>query len=138
MADPTEDVPADGPLRQGDGEFEFGALGPGVTGTAGIGAVVELTDQLDRTIQGMDAAIPVIADVHQPFAGRAAPIKDIELPEGELGIFRPGVRHSADLHAGVRNRSARHTAQELTPEIPALLALLRTVDRIRGTPSGTI
>ena len=33
MADPAEDVPADGPLGQSDGDFELGALGLGVPGT---------------------------------------------------------------------------------------------------------
>src|SRR3954451_3262860 len=128
MANPTENVPADGPLRQSDGEFEFGALGVGVTGAGGVGAMVELTDQLHRTIQGMDTAIPMIADVHHPSAERAVPVEDFEFPEGEIRLFRPGVRHSADLQVVVGNRSARHTAQELTPEIPAFLALLRTVE----------
>jgi hypothetical protein len=44
MADPTEDVPPDGPLRQRDRDFEFGALGLGMAGTGRVGAVVELTD----------------------------------------------------------------------------------------------
>ena len=129
MADPTEDVPPNGPLGPSDCDFEFGALGLGVTGTAGVGAVVELTDQLHRTIQGMNAAMTVIADVHHPSAERAVPVEDIEFPEGEIGILRPGVRHSAGLYTVVRKLSARHTAQELTPEIPAFLALLRTVEK---------
>src|SRR3712207_1234199 len=99
MTDPTEDVPADGPLGQRDGDFEFRTLRLGVTGTAGVGAVVELTDQLHRTGQGMDAAMPVVADIHPPPADRAVSVEDVEFPEGEIGIFRPGVRHAADLHA---------------------------------------
>src|SRR4028118_1383973 len=89
MADPTEDVPADGPLRQSDRDFEFGALGLGVTGTGGVGAVVELTDQLHRTVQGMDAAVPVVADVHPPPADRAVPAEDIQAPEAAGGTPRP-------------------------------------------------
>src|ERR671916_174963 len=112
MADPTEDVPADGPLGQSDRDFKLGALGLGMTGTGGVGAVVELTDQLHRTVQGMDAAIAVVADVHPPAADRAVTIEDVEFPEGEIGILRPGVRHATDLHTMVRGLSTRQTAQE--------------------------
>jgi hypothetical protein len=132
MADPTEDVPPDGPLGQGDRDFELGALGLGVTGTGGVGAVVELTDQLHRPLQGMDAAIAVVADVHHAPAGRAVTVQDIEFPEGEIGILRPGVRHSADLHAVVRSRSTRQTAQELAVETLVLPALLRTIEKKWG------
>src|SRR3954471_4533765 len=64
VTDPTEDIPADGPLGQGDGDLEFGALGPGVTGAAGVGTVVELADQLDRPLRGVDAPVSVVTDIH--------------------------------------------------------------------------
>ena len=66
MPDPAEDVPADRHLRLGDGDLELGALGLGVPRAGRIGAVVELADQLDGTVQGMDTARAVIADVHHP------------------------------------------------------------------------
>ena len=97
MADPAEDIPADGPVRQGDGGFEFRALGPGVPGAARIGAMVELADQLDRPFQGMNAAVSVVADVHHAATGRAGAVEDVEFPEGEVGILGPGVGHRADL-----------------------------------------
>ena len=97
MPDPAEDVPADRHLRQGDGDLEFGALGPGVSRAGPIGAVVELADQLHRPVQGMDAAIAVIADVHHPSTDRTVAIKDVELPEGEIRVRRPLVSYPARL-----------------------------------------
>src|SRR5512140_2527147 len=99
MADPTKDVPPNGPLGQRDSDFEFRAFRLGVTGAAGIGAVVELADQLHRTFQGVDATVSVITDMHHASADRAIAIEDIELPEGEIRILRPGVRHPANLQA---------------------------------------
>ena len=97
MPDPAEDIPTDGHLGQGDSDFEFGALGLGVSRTGRIGTVVELADQLHRTVQGMEAAIPVIADVHHPTTDRTVPVKDIEFPESEIGVRRPSVSHPVDL-----------------------------------------
>src|SRR4051794_34967208 len=97
MPDPAEDVPADRHLGQGDGDLEFGALGPGVPRTRPIGAVVELADQLHRTVQGVEATIPVIADVHPPSTGRTVAVEDVEFPESEIGIRRPMVSHPAEL-----------------------------------------
>jgi hypothetical protein len=63
MPDPAEDIPTDRHLGQSEGDLEFGTLGFGMPRTGPIGTVVELADQLHRTVQGVDAAIPVIADV---------------------------------------------------------------------------
>src|SRR5512135_2485141 len=103
MADPTQDVPPDGPLGQRDSDFEFRAFRLGVAGAAGSGAVVELADQLDRTFQGVDAAVPVITDIHHAPADRTSAIEDIEVPEGDIPILRPGVRHPANLQAVARS-----------------------------------
>ena len=97
MSDPAEDVPTDRHLGQSEGDFEFGALGLGVSRTGRIGTVVELADQLHRTVQGMEAAIAVIADVHHPSTGRTVAVKDVEFPEGEIRVRRPSVSHPADL-----------------------------------------
>src|ERR1035437_1199921 len=97
MSDPAEDVPADRHLGQSDGTFEFGALGLGVSWTGRIGTVVELADQLHRTVQGMEAAVPMIGDVHHPTTDRTVPVKDIEFPQSEIRIHRPSVSHPADL-----------------------------------------
>ena len=97
MSDPTEDVPSDRHLGQRQGDFEFGAPGPGVSRTGGIGTVVEFADQLDRTVQGVKAAIAVIADVHHPATDRTVAIKDVEFPESEIRVRRPLVSHLAQL-----------------------------------------
>jgi hypothetical protein len=59
--------------------------------------MVELADQLHRTVQGREAAIPVIADVHHPTTDRTVAVKDIEFPQGEIRVHRPSVSHPADL-----------------------------------------
>src|SRR3954468_15830362 len=105
MSDPTEDVPADRPVRWGEGDFEFRALGLGMTGTGGIGAVVELANQLHRAFEGMKAARSVVADVHHASTDRAIAVEDVELPESEIGIRRPLVRHATDLPAMMRSVS---------------------------------
>src|SRR5512135_3771343 len=53
MTDPTEDIPADSPLGECNGDLKLGALDPGVSGAVGIGAVVESAEQLDRPLKGM-------------------------------------------------------------------------------------
>jgi hypothetical protein len=97
MSDPAEDVPTDRHLRQSDGDLEFGTLGLDVSRTGRIGTVVELADQLHRTVQGMEAAISMIADVHHPSTGRTVPVKDVEFPQSEIGVQRPSISHPADL-----------------------------------------
>src|SRR3954469_9415047 len=86
MPDPTEDIPGDGPLGQREGDLGLGALGPGMSGAVAIGAVVEPAEQLDGPLEGMEAAIAMVTDVHHPSAGRAVAIGDVELPEGEVGV----------------------------------------------------
>src|ERR1044072_3545596 len=103
MTDPTEDVPPDGPPGQRARDSQFRALGLGMPRAAGLGAVVELADQLDRTLQGMDAAVPVVADIHPAATGRALPVQDIEFPESEVRILRPRVRHPPNLRGVVRS-----------------------------------
>src|SRR3954464_207442 len=97
MADPAEDVPTDRHLRQSDGDLEFGTLGLGVPRTGAIGTVAKLADQLDGTVQGMEAAIAVIADMHHPSTDRTVAVKDVEFPEGEIRVRRPLVSHPAEL-----------------------------------------
>ena len=82
---------------------EFGALGLGVAGAVTIGAMVELADQLHRPFESMEAAVAMVADVHQPPAARAGAVDDVEFPEGEIRIRRPSVGHPADLHILVRS-----------------------------------
>ena len=56
--------------------------------------MVELADQLHRPVQGMEAAVAVIADVHHPSTDRTVAIKDVEFPGREIRIGRPSVRHA--------------------------------------------
>src|SRR4029077_21217453 len=55
LTDPAEDIPADGPMRKGDHALLFGTLGLGMSGTVGVGAVVELADQLHGPVEGIEA-----------------------------------------------------------------------------------
>jgi hypothetical protein len=97
VPDPTEDVPCDAPSGQGDGRFDLGALGLGTPRAARVGAVVELTDEVDRAVEGEDMAMSMVADVHQVTADGAVPVEDIELQEGEIGVLGPVMGHGVDL-----------------------------------------
>src|SRR4051812_16014937 len=97
MSHPAEDVPTDRHLGQSEGDFELGALRPGLTRATGIGTGVELADHLDRSLQRMEAAIPVIADVHHASTDRTVTVEDVEFPQSEIGVRRPLVSHPADL-----------------------------------------
>src|SRR3954463_11615773 len=97
MPDPAEDVPADRHLGQSEGDFEFGALGLGVSRTGTIGTVIELAEELHRTVQGMETAIAMIADVHPPSTDRTVPVKAVEVPQRVIRVRRPLVRHPAEL-----------------------------------------
>ena len=63
MSKPAEDIPADGPMRQGELRFRQRAEGPVRAGTFGNGAMDQLADQRDRPIEGVDAMEAVIADL---------------------------------------------------------------------------
>ena len=65
--------------------------------------MVELADQFHRPFEGMNVAIPVIADIHPASTDRTVAIKDVEFPQREIRIRGPCVRHRADLHALVRS-----------------------------------
>ena len=68
-----------------------------MSGAVGVGAVVELADQLHGSVQGMEAAKAMIADIHRASTGRTVPVKDVEFQQGEIRISRPSVGQSADL-----------------------------------------
>src|SRR3954453_5513504 len=97
MADPAKDVPADRPLGWGDGGFDLGALGLGVSGTVGVGAVVELADHLHGAFERVQATIAVIADRHPPTAGRAVAVEDVKFKASEIGVRGPSIGHGTDL-----------------------------------------
>src|SRR4051812_30136331 len=97
MTDPAEDVPTDRRSGQSDRDLELGALGLGMTRAAGIRTVVELADQLHRSIQGMEVAIPVIADVHHASTDRTVTVKDVEFERSKIRVRRPLISHPANL-----------------------------------------
>jgi hypothetical protein len=107
MSDPTEDIPTDDHLGQSDGDLELGALGLEVAGAAGIGAVIEPAKQLDRSIEPMQATMPVVTDMHRAPTAGAIAVDDVEFPEGEIRLRGPRVGHPADLHVMVNPQRKR-------------------------------
>jgi hypothetical protein len=59
--------------------------------------MVELADQVDGTVEGEEVTMAVVADIHPMAAVGAVTIEDVQLPEGEVGIRGPDMRHGADL-----------------------------------------
>ena len=104
MTDPAEDIPADGPLGQGDGDFESrGSWSWRARGSRDRGSG-RACRAARRAPGGYGtAAIAVVTDVHHPPAGRAVPIEDVEFPEGEVGLLGPVVGHRADLPGALRS-----------------------------------
>ena len=97
MPDPAEDVPAEDPMRQGDGGLEFGSDHLVMSRAGRVGAMIELADQMDGPLEVEDAMVAMIADVYGASADRAGAVQDIEFPEGEVGGFRPAVGHGDHL-----------------------------------------
>ena len=58
-------------------------------GTAWIGTVVELADEMDRTVEGEEMTMAVVADVHPVTTVGAVAIEDVKLPESEVRIGLP-------------------------------------------------
>src|SRR5512135_1991782 len=96
MPDPAEDVPADAPTGQGDGRFDLRTLGLGVPWTTRVRAVVELADEFDGTVEAVEVARAMIADVHSVPAVGTGTIEDVKLPESEVGILWPEMGHDGD------------------------------------------
>src|SRR5512135_874365 len=103
MSDPTEDIPPDCHLGQGDGDLELRALGLEVARTGGIRAAIEPAKQLHRSIKSMEATMPVVTDVHHAPTAGAIAVDDVEFPRGEIRLHGPQVRHPADLHVVVKS-----------------------------------
>src|SRR4051794_24445442 len=96
MPDPAEGIPADAPAGQGDRRFQLWAFGRGVPGTARVGAVVELADEMDGAVEGEEVTMAMVADIHPAATVETVAVDDVKLPEGEVGILRPDVRHGVD------------------------------------------
>src|SRR3954447_3366597 len=74
-----------------------------MSGAGQIRAVVEPAEQLDGPLEGMEAAVAVVTDMHHPSADRAIAIQDVEFPEGEVGLLRPVVGHRGALLGAPRS-----------------------------------
>src|SRR5208337_2670836 len=62
-------------------------------------------------LECMNAAIPVIADIHSASTHRTVAINDVEFPVRKIRISGPLVRHRADLHALARSSSRKASAR---------------------------
>jgi hypothetical protein len=69
----------------------------------------------------------VVTDIHPASADGAVAVEDVEFPESEVGIRRPGVRHPENLYEAARSVDEA-VRQELTVRTDAFLALSRIVD----------
>src|SRR5204863_9807779 len=107
MAGPTEEAPDDAPAGQGDGRFDLGTLGLGVPRATRIGAVVELADEMDRSVEGEEVTMAMVADIHPAATVGAVAIEDVELPGREVGRLRPEMRHDVALLAITGQPSCR-------------------------------
>ena len=129
MTDPTEDIPSDRPLGQSDRDLKLsGALGLGVAGTSDVGAVVKSANQFHRTVKGMEAAVPVVTDIHHAPADRAVTVENIKFPESEIRVLRPPRTASCRPPCPGEKSIAGQTRQEFTSATSHYLALLQTVD----------
>src|SRR3954454_4812440 len=96
MPDPAEDIPADAPTGQGDRRFKLRASGRGALGTARIGAVVELADEMDGPLEGEEVTMAMVADIHPAATVGAIALDDVKFPESEVRILGPEMRHDVD------------------------------------------
>ena len=51
---------------------------------SGVGTVVELADQFHGPVEGMEASVAMVTDMHHAAAEGAIAIEDVELPGGEI------------------------------------------------------
>jgi hypothetical protein len=86
-------------MREGDQAFLLGTLGPGRSGTVGVGAVVELADQFPGPVEGIEASLAMVTDMHHATAGGAIAFEDVEIPGGEFQVLGPGESHGVALRA---------------------------------------
>src|SRR5262249_31982282 len=88
-----EDVPADEPAGQGEGEFRGRAEGPGSGGAVGVGTVGQSAAQFHGVLQGVNAVAAVAADVQRATAAVTASPFDVEMHPLEGGALRPAETH---------------------------------------------
>src|SRR5262245_66170648 len=112
MAHPAEDVPADQPPGQGQGQFGTGAEGFPACRASAVGAVRQATDQFQGPLQSVDAMETMVADVQHPPAAFAVFALDIEHQALEDSIVGPLGTHGNGSFLG-RPSSAYYAA--ITP-----------------------
>src|SRR5262249_32228170 len=93
MPEPAEDIPADGPMRQGELRFGQRAEGAVRARTLGTGAMGQLADQFDGSLKGMDAMEAVIADLQPSLAEVADLLFDGKNAWREDRVGRPAITH---------------------------------------------
>ena len=72
-----------------------------------IGAVVELADEMDGSVEGEEVTRAMVADLHPAATVGAVAIEDVELPRGEVGLRRPEMRHDVALPALLDRRRVK-------------------------------
>ena len=97
VADPAEDVPADGHLGQRDRDLRLRALGARVAGAGPVGSVFELADQLNGPVQGVDASSAAVADKRLAAVRRTGAVEDVEFLLREACVVGPVTRRRANL-----------------------------------------
>jgi hypothetical protein len=83
--------------------------------------VVEFANELHQTVKCMEAAVPVITDMHHAPTGWAMPVEHIKFPESEIDILGPCVRHLAGFQARRVPSKATHQLIAVTADFVALL-----------------
>jgi hypothetical protein len=59
--------------------------------------VVELADEVDGAIEREEVPMAMVADLQAVATVGADAIEDVELPESEVGILGPEMRHGASV-----------------------------------------
>jgi hypothetical protein len=59
--------------------------------------VIELADKMDGAVESEEVTMAMVADIRLVTTVGAVTIEDVQLPESEVGILRPDMRHDADL-----------------------------------------
>jgi len=93
LAEPAEDIPANGPPGQSDLRLGQRALRVVMGGAARVGAVREFADEFERPLEGVEAVEAVVADVEVSLTERTGILLNREYALGESGVGRPGKTH---------------------------------------------
>ena len=61
--------------------------------------MVELADQFHGPVEGIEASLAMVTDMHHATAGGAIAFDDVEIPGGEFQVLGPGESHGVALRA---------------------------------------